>query len=44
MKKVERTSQYSRMAERHPATDFRGGKTSEDSFTMFIANLIVDPE
>ena len=29
------------MAERPPATDLRGGKASEDSFTMLMANLVV---
>jgi hypothetical protein len=29
------------MAERPPATDLRGGKTSEDSFTRLMANLVV---
>ena len=28
------------MAERPPATDLRGGNTSEDSFTMWTANLV----
>ena len=27
--------------ERPPATDLRGGKTSEDSFTRLMANLVV---
>lgn len=38
---MEHTSQRSRMAERPPATDLRGGKPSEDSFTNFRANLVV---
>ena len=29
------------MAERHPTADLRGGKTSEDSFTRLMANLVV---
>ena len=29
------------MAERPPTTDFRGGNTSEDSFTRLMANLVV---
>ena len=29
------------MAERPPATDLRGGNTSEDSFTRLMANLVV---
>lgn len=29
------------MAERPPKTDLRGGKASEDSFTMLMANLVV---
>lgn len=28
------------MAERPPATDLRGGKTSEDSLTILMANLV----
>ena len=39
---MDRTSQCFRMAERPPATDLRGGKTSEDSFTIWIANLVVE--
>jgi len=30
------------MAERPPATDLRGGKTSEDSFTTWTASLAVE--
>jgi hypothetical protein len=30
------------MAKRPPATDLRGGKASEDSFTMLMANLVVE--
>ena len=30
------------MAESPPATDLRGGKTSEDSFTILMANLVVE--
>ena len=41
VKEVERTSQYCKMTERPPATDLRGGKTSEDSFTMLTASLVV---
>ena len=29
------------MAKRPPATDLRGGNTSEDSLTRFMANLVV---
>ena len=29
------------MADRPPTTDLRGGKTSEDSFTRLMANLVV---
>ena len=29
------------MAERPPRTDLRGGKTSDDSFARFMANLVV---
>jgi len=29
------------MAERPPATDLRGGKTSEESFTILMASLVV---
>ena len=29
------------MAERPPTTDLRGGNTSEDSFAMLVANLVV---
>ena len=39
---MDRTSQCFRMAERPPATDLRGGKTSEDSFTIWIASLVVE--
>jgi len=35
------TSQWFRMADRPPATDLRGGNTSEDSFTRSMANLVV---
>ena len=34
------TSQWLRIAERPPATDLRGGKASEDSFTTSMANLV----
>jgi hypothetical protein len=30
------------MAERPPTTDLRGGKTSDDSFTMLMANLVAE--
>jgi hypothetical protein len=30
------------MAERPPTTDLRGGKTSDDSFTILMANLVVE--
>jgi len=36
------TSQWFRIAERPPTTDLRGGKASEDSFTILIANLVVE--
>ena len=36
------TSQCFRMAERPPATDLRGGKASEDSFTIWMASLVVE--
>ena len=39
---MDHTSQWSRIAERLPATDLRGGKTSEDSFTMLIPNLVAE--
>ena len=35
------TSQWFRMVESPPATDLRGGKASEDSFTIWIASLVV---
>jgi len=38
---MEPTSQWPRMTERPPATDLRGGNTSEDSFTRLMANLVV---
>ena len=38
---MHHTSQWSRMAERPPATDLRGGNKSEDSFTRLTANLVV---
>jgi hypothetical protein len=37
---MDHTSQYSRTAERPPAIDTRGGKTSENSFT--VADLVVE--
>jgi hypothetical protein len=30
------------MAERPPTTDLRGGKASDDSFTILMANLVVE--
>jgi len=39
---MDRTSQCLRIAERPPATDLRGGKASEDSFTIWMANLVVE--
>ena len=39
--KAYRTSQWARIAESPPATDLRGGKASEDSFTTLKANLVV---
>jgi hypothetical protein len=39
---VGRTSQCCRIAERPPTRDLRGGKTSEDSFTILMANLVVE--
>ena len=38
---IYHTSQWSKIAESPPTTDLRGGKTSEDSFTMLMANLVV---
>jgi len=35
------TSQWFRIAESPPATDLRGGKASEDSFTRLMANFVV---
>jgi len=37
-----RTSQFLRIAERLPATDLRGGKASEESFTILMANLVAE--
>ena len=42
MTRMSRTSQWFRIAERPPATDLRGGKASEDSFTRLMANLVVE--
>jgi hypothetical protein len=42
MEEVERTSQCCRMAERPPATDLSGGKTSEDSFIILMANFAAE--
>ena len=42
MEEMDCTSQCCKMAERPPATDLRGGKASEDSFTILIANLVVE--
>jgi len=39
---MDHTSQCFRMAERPPATDLRGGKTSEDSFTIWMASLVAE--
>jgi len=39
---MNRTSQCLRIAERPPATDLRGGKASEDSFIIWMANLVVE--
>ena len=36
------TSQWSKIAERPAATDLRGGKTSEDSFTILMASFVVE--
>ena len=41
LEEIRRTSQWSRTAERPPAMDLRGGNASEDSFTRFMANLVV---
>jgi hypothetical protein len=41
MEEVNCTSQCCRMTERPPATALSGGKTSEDSFTILMANLVV---
>ena len=38
----KRTSQWSRMAERAPITDLRGGKVSTGSFTGSITNLVAE--
>ena len=40
MCEVYHTSQWLRIAERPPTADLRGGKASEDSFTILIANLV----
>jgi len=40
-REANHTSQWFRMTERPPATDLRGGKTSEDSFTILMASLVV---
>jgi hypothetical protein len=42
MREVDRTSQCCRIAESPPATDLRGGKMSEDSFTILMASLVVE--
>jgi hypothetical protein len=39
---MDSTSQCFRMAERPATTDLRGGKTSEDSFTMLMASLVAE--
>ena len=41
VRRTKLTSQWFMIAERPPATDLRGGNTSEDSFTKSIANLVV---
>ena len=41
MREVYHTSQWSRITESPPATDLRGGKASEDPFTILMANLVV---
>ena len=41
MGEMDHTSQWFMMAERPPASDLRGGKASEDSFTMLMANFVV---
>jgi len=38
---MDHTSQWLKMAERPPATDLRGGKASEDSFIILMANFVV---
>jgi len=40
MGEINHTSQWSRIAERPPARDLRGGKASEDSFTRWAASLV----
>jgi hypothetical protein len=42
MEEIDSTSQCCRMAEKPPATDLSGGKTSEDSFTILMANLVAE--
>jgi hypothetical protein len=42
MEEMDCTSQCCRMTERPPATALSGGKTSEDSFTTLMANLVVE--
>lgn len=37
----DHTSRRFRIAESPPITDLRGGKASEESFTMLMANLVV---
>ena len=37
---MDHTSQWFRMAERPPATDLRGGKASDESFTIWTASLV----
>ena len=41
MRELCHTSQWSRIADSPPTTDLRGGKASEDPFTMLMANLVV---
>jgi hypothetical protein len=41
MEEMDNTSQCFRIAERPPMTDLSGGQTSEDSFTISMANFVV---
>ena len=40
LEEMEHTSQRTRMVESPPARGLRGGNTSENSFTMLMANLV----